>query len=97
MRRFRALLTLTLAGPTLAALIAFTLLLAYYLWQSAGSSVELVVTDFQDGSAQLQVIEHPITALGGLLFAVVFAVVTAANVGLAYLLRRAWRSLRIRT
>ena len=95
MCRFRALLTLTLAGPTLLVLTAFALHLAYFLWESGGSSQEVVVTDFQDGIAQLQVIEHPFTALGWLRFTVAFAVLIAANVGLVYLLRRAWRSLRI--
>ena len=97
MGRLRALLTLTLGGPTLVFLVMLELSLVFrsrelYLKMTR----ELVMSELQDdGSVQLQIIEHPFTATDWIGFTLLFAALIAATVSLAYLVRRAWRSWRI--
>ncbi|MDE0167300.1 MAG: hypothetical protein OXL36_19560 [Bryobacterales bacterium] len=87
-------MTLTLAGPTLVFLVLLELSLVFrsrdfYLEMTR----EIVMSELQDdGSVQLQIIEHPFTATDWLGFTLPFAMLIAATVGLAYLIRRAWRS-----
>ena len=91
MRRFM----LTVA---LAALIGMELILAFRFWDGyLEVTREIVMSDLQDnGSIQLQVIEHPFTAWDWLLFTAFIAVVIAANVALVYVFWRDWHSSRTR-
>ena len=89
MRRFRALLTLTLAGPTLAFLITFTLHRAALIWEDGGLLPPKVI----EGG---RVVETTVSALDWLLFIALLVALIALQVALAYLVRRAWRALRIR-
>ncbi len=97
MRRFRALLTLTLAVPTLAVLILLTLRTVAQTWGNGGLwNKEIVMTELPGGVIEVRVIEPTVTALDWLLLIAIYGAVIALQVPLAYLVRRAWRSLRIR-
>ena len=90
MRPFRALLTLTLAGPTLAVLITVTLHQAALIWEDGGLLPPKVIE-------RGRVVETTVTVWDWLLFIALYAALIALQVALVYLVRRAWRALRTRT
>ena len=93
MRRFRTLLTLTLAGLTLAVLIGLDLGVAFRLWDAGWPPKVIVLRGSQSDDQQWEVVTIPFTALDGL----ILAAVIAAQVTLAYLVWRAWHSSRTRS
>ena len=99
-RRFGALLTLLLAAPTLVFLVLLELALAFRLWDTGGRSCIIELRDGHfdaDGVFTAQIVEPPpFTAWDWLGFIAFLVALIAATVGLAYLVRRSWRSLRVR-
>ena len=98
MSRLRALLTLSLAGPTLAVLITVTLYEVALIWREGRVwPLEYEGSTSPNGDFVLRIFEPHIAALDWLLLIAHYLALIALQVALVYLVRRAWRALRTRT
>ena len=97
MRRLRDLLTLTLAVPTLLVLFLLTLYVPGVIWRHGlrPTRAEGGTSDC-NGVVGFRIVEPTVTADDWLGFIAFEVALIALQVGLAFLIRGAWRSLRIR-
>ena len=79
MGRFRALLTLTLAVPTLAVLILLTLSEVARTWREGVWHKEIVMTELPGEVIEVRVVEPTVTALDWLLFIAFYGAVIALS------------------